>query len=365
MTAEFKSPGPRRAERRRDAPTEEARGSVKRIALLLMSFALVGCPEREPLGLQLVSAIQPTSGCLFTAGSVRSAYGTVDLVLNRDGYIAGLEVQNALPESESVTGFTVESGQLDANSIQIVGARMNYMVNGISASMPSDFFSYSSVIVAPDESNVAIVDLLPPAAVNALRQDPFFLGDQEIRDPTVKACLEIEEGETPVLENVPIPGRSVDVIVKVQVESVTIGGNQVLSNEMFFTLRVCMGCLVAPGWDSTTYLLAREGGADFCQTTAEDRCYFGADNCEEQDLCLQLYNNVDPAIDSRLQACADSAEFPGDQLGARVHPLCKSMPALSDSTQYQRLEHLRCLYGLEKAGAYCDGTRFQLFPSQQ
>lgn len=365
MTAKFKSRGPRRDELRRGAPTEEARGSVKRIALLLMSFALAGCPEREPLGLQLVSAIKPTAGCLFTAGSVRLAYGVVDLVLNRDGYIAGLQIENALPESESVTGFTAESGQLDANSIQVVGARMNYMVNGISASLPSDYFSYSSVIVAPDESDIAIVDLLPPAAVNALRLDPFFLGNQAIRDPTVKACLEIEEGETPVLENVPVPGRTVDVIVKVQVESVTIGGNQVLSNEMFFTVRVCMGCLVYPGWDSTSYLLAREGGADFCETTADDRCYFGADNCEEQELCLQLYNNVDPAIDSRLQACADSAEFPGEQLEQQVHPLCKSMPALTETNQYERLSHLRCLYGLEKAGAFCDGTRFQLFPNQK
>ncbi|MBT9560949.1 MAG: hypothetical protein IV100_33300 [Myxococcales bacterium] len=330
-----------------------------------MSFALVGCPEREPLALQLVSAINPEAGCLFTAGSTRTSRGTIDLVLNTNGYLAGLQLRNALAESETVTGLTAESGQLDSNSIQIVGARMNYMVNGISTNMPSDYFSYSSVIIPPDEEAVAVFDLLPPEALNQLRRDPFFLGDQAVRDPTVKACLEGQEGESPVLEGVPIPGRSVDIIVKVQVESVTIGGNEVLSNEMFFTIRVCMGCLVLPGWDSTSYLLAREGGADFCETTADDRCYFGADNCEEQDLCLQLYNNVDSAIDSRLQACADDPAFPGDQLAQRQHPLCKDMPALSPETEFTRLAHLRCLYGLEKAGAYCDGTRFQLFPNQK
>ncbi len=365
MTADFKNRSSWREGQGPERPTEQARGSVKRIALLLMTVTLAGCPEREPLGLQIISALKPTGGCAFGAGGLRSAYGVVDLVLNKDGYIAGLEVLNGLPESVSVSGLTEEAGQLDANSVQIIGARMNYSASGVTASLPSDFFSYSSIVVQPNEAGVAIVDLLPPAAVNALRADPFFLADQDIRDPTVKACLEIEEGETPVLENVPAPGRSVDIIVKVQIESVTIGGNEVLSNELFFTLRICMGCLVSPGWDSTSYLLAREGGAEFCNTQEEDRCYFGSDNCEEQELCLQLYNNVDPAIDSRLQACADDPTFPGQQLALRAHPLCKSMPPLVPGKEYDRLSHLRCLYGLEKSSAYCDSSRFQLFPNQQ
>ena len=341
--------------------------ALKSPALAVLPFVALfaGCPEHEPVAFLITQTVVPTSGCLFTSGGNSLFSGVVDLVINRSGYTLGLQLQNLMPEASQVNGLTATHAQLDANSILVTGAHVGLRASGLEVSLPSDMFVYRSLVLEPSDSKASAFDVMPPAILDALRNDPFFIGNKEIQDEEIKACLAGIDNGKPTLFNVPNTGREMDILVDVQVEGRTQSGIEVLTNVFTFTLKVCVGCLVTPGVDPTSYLLAAESAADpFCDANPGDSCNRGQDFCEEESHCIQQYNNTDQSIYVKLQQCANDPNQPSQALLGRYHPLCKDFKPYSAATVYDRLEHLRCLYGLERASAFCDVSRAPLYPPQ-
>ncbi len=344
---------------------------MKRILCLLPGVVfLAGCPEREPLALNINGVLRPDDGCIFAAGGPRAGGGQLDLVLASQGYLLGVEFSNLLPSSLAVSGLSAEAAQLEANGIQLTGALVSYRVPPeLSVSLP-DHFQPLGQIALPGATGAAGIEALPPQVVDLLRTDSYLVGEREIADPLVKACLESRATSQadlpPRLKDVPLSGRTVDIEVNLQLEAITQAGVDVLSNDLQFVVRVCNGCLVAPGADSTWYLLEREANqTQFCADADAAFCRPGADGCQEQLLCIDRYNNVDQAIAEKLQKCAEDPSFPSAALSGIGHPLCKDMPPAGPAALQTRYEHLACRYGLEKADAFCAGDAGQLYPPQQ
>jgi hypothetical protein len=341
------------------------RATRSTLAWLPLVALLAGCPDREPEAFFIKSTLVPSDGCAFAPGGASYGRGVVDLVLNRTGYILGLSLQNGLPTTEAITGLSEANGQLDGNAIQVTGATISYRASGLSPdSLPSDLFVYRTIVVLAASEQGLAVDIFPPQVLDALRADPYFTGTAPIQDDVLKSCLSGIDNKAPVLEGVPLAGRTIEILVDIQLEGLTVGGNQVLSNVFTFTVRLCNACLVAPGVDATSYLLAREAGDIFCASDAASRCNRGQDVCDEQINCVQQYNDVDQAIEPKLEACAGDATFPSAKLAGRYHPLCKDLKPQADADFFSRLEHLRCLYGLEKASIFCDSGRSLSYPPQ-
>lgn len=269
----------------------------------VMFLVLVGCPENEPAAIHVTTAILAQDGCLFQAGGDQiQPRGTVDLTHNFHGYIAGLAWQNNLPQSAQVTQLTPESGLTETSTVMISGAMIEYEHN-LGVDLPSGFFSGAVSGAAALEEGVAIVNLLPPAVMDKIKESPLFVGRKPITNSYLEQCLPNHSWE-----NFPVGGKRGEVIVKLTLEGYTAGGLKVLSNEFRYTIEVCNGCLVS-------------GFGDFCAVFQNGEpsvniggaCGLGQDGFTNMFDLLGYCYQVDSQNVDALLNCGNNTGFPASQ----------------------------------------------------
>ena len=325
------------------------RQSTLVIPVILLALALLpGCPEQEAAALWARIVIDPGTTCAAQAGATAQLQlGVLDLAVNREGYVAYIDLMNQLPPSIGVTGLAVDSAFIDTNSISLIGATVSYDYEGLSVELPQGFYQYAPTGVAPGQAGVGRVNLLPPAVLAVLRTEPWLVGSKAYQDPLLIAAMQTAPETVPSWVGVPLGGREVEIVARVAFDGVLHDGTTVISNELRFPIRVCVGCLVYPQTHPANVLL---GG----YLAPPEPCVAGQDTPMDAMGCLVENFFVEAKVDETLQQVAQDENFPPPSIPL-CHPLLTEFIECypKDGTYAERVTHLRYRWAFERVDAYC------------
>ena len=322
-------------------------------------LVLAGCPEHEPQVLYVQGTIAPTQECDYkaTVGTIdkQILQGRLDLVQAREGYFLAMQVVNGLSVSDQATKFGVEQMHLDNNRVQLVGLTVNYDAPGLSVALPQGFFVHTDTTIEPQGAGIGFANIFPPAVLQVLRTDPFFVGSKPMADPLLRACL-VDADSTPLdWQNVPLDNRELEIVVRMTFEGVLQDGTEVRSNEYRFPVFVCTGCLLAAPQSSCQYASFYQG-AQLCKTQS---CNPGQDTCSEYGPCFAQNFAVDPDAYDRLVTCANTPGWPGPTVSN--FPVCPTVGV--DAFTPKDATNLLFRYAFERVNTYCN-LRGSLFKPQ-
>ena len=333
------------------------------LSCVVMLFS--GCPEHEAQALFAQASVRYSAVCDAQAliGSTVPQYpfGILDLTISRVGYFNFIQLVNLMTTSEEVTGLSAANAQLENNIMQILGATITYDTNGLESSLPSGFFQYSPSGVLPQEAVIGVVNGIPPAVANILRQDPALSGTKNMRDPLIKACFE-SQGKSPTWEGAPLGGRFVDIVARMTFEAYLLDGVEVRSNEFRFPIRVCNGCLVEQ-LPPDFFLAGLANDQPFESELDPVTCLIGQDRPHTFNQCFAEHYFIEQAHEDELIKCALDPDFPPDNV-----PKCPNPDVQSFLGCYQPgdISHLAVRYGIERVFNYCYTTADSpLWPPQQ
>lgn len=322
---------------------------LKSLSIAALAVLLAGCPDNEPHTIWVQGVLAPDDSCvwqpLLGSGVAMIAVGYVDLSVNRDGYFAGIQIINNIPNSEAVTELGPNKFHLENGAVQLVGATVNYDTEGLSVSLPSGFFQYTPSGIFPREVGVGVVNLVPPAVLQILRTEPWLVGDKEVQDPLVAACLESVSGEA-TWRNVPLGGREVTILARVVFEGILQDGTEVRSNEFRFPIKICNGCLLS--LDAHACGVLSLSGAQTCPSPP---CNAGQDDCTESALCFSQHFLVEQDMQSRLVQCASNPNFPPANVPTASPANCGEF--IGPEYTAGDVTYLLYRYAFERVNAYC------------
>ena len=320
---------------------------------------LSGCPEAEPDVLWLQAVLLPDDSCQVSpllGSSIQTVQkGTVDLAVNREGYIAAVQAVNNMARSEEVTGFGPTSKHLETNNMQLIGATVNYDTAGLDVDLPQGFFQYTPTGILPQEAAVGIVNLLPPAVMAELRKEPWLVGTKAFEDPLLSACYQTVDGAPPTWKGAPLGGREVEIVARVRFEAALLDGTEVISNELRFPIRVCNGCLVTPqGHPGRILDLFSPTSFDEPLICNVPQCIPGADRCFDVRKCFVDNFYVEEGQVERLQQCANDPNFPPPSIPLCNPPLQKNIGCYDPTEDVQtKIQHLFFRFAFERVDAFC------------
>jgi hypothetical protein len=326
------------------------------LAFLILAFAAIGlpgCPEHEPQALWAQANIAPDESCeakpLLGSQIVTIPHGFLDLAVNNVGYTVNIQLMNLMGSTEVVTGRAADKKMLENNNIHIQGAQINYDVVGLSKSLPQGFFQFAPNGILPGEVGVMSVNVIPTAVLRILREEPWLVGNKPIVDPYIRECFQNVTGEVPSWKNVPLGGRTIEILVRITFEGTLQNGEVIRSNEFRFPLTVCSGCLIEPQvHPCNTMALFEPNKTQELLLCDEVSCNPGQDNCYDMRICFVQNFYVDGEAAKRLSQCAQNPAFPPPNIG--VDDGCAG--AIGPYVQGD-LANLEWRYSFERVNAYC------------
>jgi hypothetical protein len=194
-------------------------------ALGLLAGGL-GC-EAEPVSIQILQMQSvSTTTCQPTADPVDSlALGTVDLALATN-YVAFPLVRNNMADINTIQGFNTADRRVPTLDVVLREAVVEYGTLGpITADLPPKRVIPLAGTVRLGSSSALGIELLDAATLQAIRQAPEFL------------VIDSQSQVRPVR-------TEVTMTTKLVFRGVTVDGRELETNEFFFPLRICNGCMV-------------------------------------------------------------------------------------------------------------------------
>lgn len=194
---------------------------------LLLGLALLGCQDRD-FGLSIRQA-QPldVAACTFaTDENEFQSAGIVDLAL-RNSYFIYPYIENNMLDIVEVKGFDDTDGRVNTADVSLRTATIEYTtLDTLSAQIQSPVVVPLSGTVGVAEFLIAGVEVLDSAVLSQLRNADEFL-------------VIADDGSVEPVRT------SVKIIARIRVAGETLDGKEVESNEFFFPIEVCNGCLIS------------------------------------------------------------------------------------------------------------------------
>lgn len=211
---------------------------MRMIGPLALLFGYAAC-EAEPVSIQIIQMQNVgTESCTASVNASDGlSLGTVDLALATN-YVAFPLVRNNMDDIANVQGFTPRDGRVATLDVVLREAVVEYGALGpITADLPPRrVIPLAGTVQLNSEATLGI-ELLDAATLQAIRQAPEFL---------------VTDSQSQVR-----PVRTeVTLTTKLVFKGVTVDGREVETNEFFFPLRVCNGCLITYPPDA----ISTEGG---------------------------------------------------------------------------------------------------------
>lgn len=197
-------------------------------ALTLFALSWLGCEDRadDPMMMHIIgnTLVSPRTQCMIRAGATEyRLIGFMDVAVTNTYYFYP-QVENALEMSTDYTGFAPEDLRLNSNNITIRGATIYYDFNpddlalgGVDWAFYDGIFMHASGAARPGE--------IAPVAVPII---PWELGNEIARQPLMKE----------------LGGVGSQINVRIVLEGQLADGTLVQSNEFWYPLNICNGCLV-------------------------------------------------------------------------------------------------------------------------
>lgn len=185
-----------------------------------------GC-EAEPVSIQIIQmqSVSTTSCEPNTTLTNALSLGTVDLSLATN-YVAFPLVRNNMSNIGTVQGFGPADGRVATLDVVLREAVVEYGTLGpITADLPSKRVIPLAGTVRLGNSSALGIELLDAATLAAIRQAPEFL------------VIDSQSQVRPVRSEV-------TMTTKLVFRGVTVDGRELETNEFFFPLRICNGCLI-------------------------------------------------------------------------------------------------------------------------
>jgi len=199
------------------------------LGVALLAAALAGgCAEDD--GSLVILQAQPVGAatqCTTTVDrEISRSWGTVDMAVATNYYVFPL-VQNNLSDVLAVKEYRASDSRLNVNRVRLRRAVVKYRtLDQISVSFPSELKVPLTGTVESDGGVLNFgIEVLTPGMIQDLRNAPEFLifgAGGDVR-----------------------PARaSIKLIINVTIEGETFDNRALTTNEFFFPLEVCNGCLV-------------------------------------------------------------------------------------------------------------------------
>lgn len=242
---------------------------MKRAAMLagLAVCLTAGCTDLggnpQALSIRYNTLVSSQTQCQVRAGATQMrSWGVMDIGI-ANSYWFFPQILNQLPLSSTVTGLSSEQQRLEANDVQIVGAEIHYDGGQLGDALDPVFVPASGV-VAPQETWPAVLPIIPPERGNVLRANAMAASGGEFGD----YCY---EGEV--------------IIAKIRIIGLLTDNTEIRSNEFWFPITVCYGCLAY-----------RPPGADCTRLEEQLRnipCFPGQDDGVDCRLCYSVATAMD------------------------------------------------------------------------
>lgn len=250
--------------------------SIVAVAVLLVS----GCIDPEDMdnaqGLRLVSnsLVSSRNQCQVRKGSTEvRLYGVLDVAI-ADEYLFFPQVENTLPESGIGSGLTPNELRLDNNLVTILGASIHYDYDADSLGdlggileEYQGWFSHASGSAEPGEMIPTQFPIIPWELVDAIASSSAV-------EPTATGGFKL--------------------IARITVHGVLADHTLIRSNEFWYPITVCAGCLVyhPPGalcevFSDSIALPCFPGQDDGIDSRA---CYYLATTATQRERCCWQQN---------------------------------------------------------------------------
>ena len=202
---------------------------MKRYTAWLLALALGagGCVELDhPQAMTMLAKtfVSTRTQCQVRGGATEfRARGIMDVAVTNTYYMFP-QVENTFPSTEDLTGLGVEDFRLNNNSITLLGVTVDFDYDVASDLAFEVFFEdyqgvfvHGSGTVGPGETSPTIVPVIP-----------WKLGNELAAAPSLQV----------------LGGAGAELVLRVVVHGVLNDHTVVRSNEFWYPLTVCNGCLV-------------------------------------------------------------------------------------------------------------------------
>lgn len=201
-------------------------------ALGLLALPNIACEDptggdKQALHINGNTFVSSRTQCQIRAGATEfRPRGYMDIAVTNT-YFLYPQVENLLPETDDLTTLGPAELRLNNNNLTIIGATVNYDYDDTSGFGEQGgtfyFDDFQGVFVRASGS--AKVGEIAPTVIQAV---PYELGNLIAGDQDLRA----------------LGGAGVEITLRVRVVGQMADGTQVQSNELWYPLVICNGCLV-------------------------------------------------------------------------------------------------------------------------